>query len=741
MTHIHIAAHELKRRLNQLEVHIYRLKFSSPSPELESNPLRLTRRGAKQLAYANKNTAVTDFGAWYIASLEPLSTLSSNWDGLLCTATVESVLTLESHDQHQREVIKRLLNQCLYLGAKNLAKNSGGAVLAELTQGNIVELIDEEPSERIQIKSEYLDAFQTVALHPEVLPDGRVLVGYRVKHRLMAKPAITLDWVIRRKPEWLAAIKRVRHRYYSRGKKGTASFIATAEQESTASIISCSQGEVSLLQYHVSNGNIHENECGDFADSHIVKVKYGKAEALHLAKLLEPMFDFETLQLIDSRLLEKLAQNLKWSVTDRLKAAGRLTRNLYIPLIDSGMAPIEGVEDFTKRINAKYEFEFANRQRGSSEQDVMKFGAFQGMTRKRIVSIVIGAHGQEALDAEDHFKSTEGICRQWSETDPLWQATKPASDANDLEQRLAQRTPEETLLLIGLGRGADKQAIRNVAFRYGLATQFMRLDHPAKRYTNYYYGNVAAGVFTKAGGIICAIKNMPGDTDLFIGLDLGGVSQRKPGLATLFTRQGAQLGWQLVDAQKGERVDDATLHELLTRSYEAFVKANEGQVPRRIALHRDGPLYESLDVIRAFEVEKQIGIDVLEVRKSGSPTIFRKKTVGIKSLYRNPEVGDAFVLPGLDQMILATYSGAELGKTWGESATVRSLRLCKRHGETDLHTLAEQVILLSRIHGSSLYRHPRLPVTTHHADRFATLRLECNLDDLSKMDRQCPVYL
>jgi argonaute-like protein implicated in RNA metabolism and viral defense len=92
-------------------------------------------------------------------------------------------------------------------------------------------------------------------------------------------------------------------------------------------------------------------------------------------------------------------------------------------------------------------------------------------------------------------------------------------------------------------------------------------------------------------------------------------------------------------------------------------------------------------------------------------------------------------------VILSTYSGEELGKSWGNKVSVRPLRLRKRYGETALSVLAHQVLVLSRIHGASLYRHPRLPVTTHHADRFATLRQEACIDALSKMDRLCPVYL
>ena len=67
-------------------------------------------------------------------------------------------------------------------------------------------------------------------------------------------------------------------------------------------------------------------------------------------------------------------------------------------------------------------------------------------------------------------------------------------------------------------------------------------------------------------GLICALDEVPGDVDLFIGLDMGGRSQRVPGSAFLFTRNGAQLGWQLGDVQGGERLEDDALAQLLGRS-------------------------------------------------------------------------------------------------------------------------------------------------------------------------------
>jgi argonaute-like protein implicated in RNA metabolism and viral defense len=131
---------------------------------------------------------------------------------------------------------------------------------------------------------------------------------------------------------------------------------------------------------------------------------------------------------------------------------------------------------------------------------------------------------------------------------------------------------------------------------------------------------------------------------------------------------------------------------------------------------------------------------VLEVITSGAPALFRTSGVGKNRKIFNPQVGDSFRLKGLDEMVLATYGGDELGK-WGQHVSVRPLRIRKRYGASSLDELAQQVILLSRIHGASLYRHPRLPITTHHADRFATLRQESNVDSLSKMSRTCPVYL
>ncbi|MDN6320988.1 MAG: hypothetical protein L0J77_14615, partial [Marinobacter sp.] len=476
----------------------------------------------------------------------------------------------------------------------------------------------------------------------------------------------------------------------------------------------------------------------------VIRVTFGQSNQFdHLAALLEPMFDFETLQKIDSPLLNRMARDLKWPVMDRLKESGRMIRGMVLPGFAAKLVSAEQSDPAKGNICPAFKLRFNNGGTGTTEKDVLHLKAFRGITRSQIVCLAVSTKAQSDALSE-HFRKLHSACQRLSaETLEPWKgvtAVKPLKNASELDARLTKTPPENTLLVIAIDKSVDKAEVRDIAFRHGLACQFMLTDHPPRTYGTSYYGNLAAGVFSKAGGLICGLEKMPGDVDLFIGLDMGGVSQRAPGSAFLFTRNGAQLGWQLADMQAGERLEDEALASLLRKSIQEYARHHGGDHPRRVVVHRDGRFFESLEVVRAVERRYDIQINVLEVIKSGAPILFRKHQQAGKPQYTNPEVGDVYRFTGLNELILATYSGQELG-AWGDKVSVRPLRLRKRYGEETLETLARQVLLLSRIHGASLYRHPRLPVTTHHADRFATLRQSCSLEALSHMDRTCPVYL
>ena len=161
-------------------MYCYRLTFDRDHED--TDPTQLTRRGARMLSGANGWCAVTDDGPWRVLSLRPLKVLKHEWGGTCCTASDETPGVLQSETHAERGAIQRLLNQCLMQGGRKLAYASNGHLEVEAGAGNLVRLTACQPSERVKAGGDYLDAFQSVTLIPEVLPDGTALVGFDVRH-------------------------------------------------------------------------------------------------------------------------------------------------------------------------------------------------------------------------------------------------------------------------------------------------------------------------------------------------------------------------------------------------------------------------------------------------------------------------------------------------------------------------------------------------------------------------------
>lgn len=750
MTHLQmqigLSAMGLNKDLKQVTAYRYQVVIESVVDEKDSS-VQLTRKAARLTASKNSWQPVTDISSFAIISLQPLRTLTIQAYGFKCRLEEDGQLALNAEKENERAAIERLLNQDLYSAVYRLSvdrnRQGGKPFKAIRHRAGWAEIEETQPSERIRVNSDYLDLFKTLRLIPELLPNGQVILGLSLGHKICARNGITLDWVIKNRKGWLPNIKRVRHRYSNQGQApAVADFCGLVADKTAESLVPGT--ELSLYEYHASKNNFSPEQQVSVSASQVVSVGYGpKHKYEHLAALLEPMFDFETLQKIDSPLLNRIAQGLKWPVMERLRTSGEMVKGLMLPSFAAQVIQAKPLEQAVENICPNFKLSFYQGRSGSSEKDVLRLKAFQGMARSQVVCLAVGTQASPA-NLSNHFTKLQAACQRLSgEPLPKWRgvtSVQPLKDARELDARLSKKTPENTLLVIAIDKAVNKAEVRDVAFRHKLACQFMLTDHQPKTYQSSYYNNLAAGVFSKGGGLICGLEEMPGDVDLFIGLDMGGVTQKAPGSAFLFTRNGAQLGWQLADLQKGERLEDEALKSLLSKSIQEYARNHEGTLPRKLVIHRDGRFFESLDIVQAIERQYGINISVLEVIKSGAPILFRKYQQAGMMQYRNPEVGDVYRYLGLDELIIATYSGQELG-AWGEKVSVRPLRLRKRYGDETLDNLAKQVLLLTRIHGASLYRHPRLPVTTHHADRFATLRQSCSLEALSHMDRTCPVYL
>lgn len=734
---------QLSKNINGTQVYVYSVIYDKKDEN--KNPTQLIRLAAFDISRHNMHTCVTNLGNEFIVSLSPLKEVLIEATALVASLQFKETIELQANNPLHNGVLQRLVNQDLGKGAFRYASEKWEHV-EHIMQNGMVLIREKSPSQRVRHKSSYLDVFKTVELSPQVLPNGAVIVGLQLSHGLIPKKEVSLQWVINKHPEWLQVIKRVRHRYQIANRGKVVAEFESIQPELSGESHLQSLGK-SLFAYHETKGDVKGGLLEEVKTSAVVKVKYGKNICDHSACLLEPIFDFESLSNIDSQTLNKFARDLKWPMEDRIREGFKLISGIGLPNFSSNLIQLEAELLEQLRFNVgdiKLQF---NRGHANNEKAVLKQGAYAAMKRTLIVPVVVG----NQPDMKIANKVFSDVFQTLSLINPsplpaiLPNQAIQIQNAEALDERLQKRCPSNAILLIGLAPGADKQSIRDVAYSNQLATQFFKLDHELKTYDQpSYAANIAAGLFSKGGGQLCKISNMPGDCELFIGLDMAGTTVRTPGFAFLFTREGAQLGWQLADKQVGEKMNDECLSDLLKQAAKTY-KKSIGEFPKRMVLHRDGKFYETLDVVESFENETGIKVDVLEILKSGAPAIYRRGFTfdlngqPTKKTFTNPEAGDAFVIND-NEIVLSTYSGAELGRM-DPVMSVRSLRIRKRHGDTDLKTLAEQVLYLSRIHGASLYRHPRLPVTTHHADRFSKLRKEVRVESLAQMDRLCPLYL
>jgi hypothetical protein len=257
-----------------------------------------------------------------------------------------------------------------------------------------------------------------------------------------------------------------------------------------------------------------------------------------------------------------------------------------------------------------------------------------------------------------------------------------------LKRQLVQRQiPSQMVTLLMLGKGWNKNVGQNLIL----------------------------GVNSKLGHTNWCIDAMPGDVDLFVGLDVS----RKEGVTVgassfVFNGGGQLLEWSATDFQAyQESFNSQNLENLLFDLYSR--KSVE-----RLVIHRDGKLQpEELRTLQRVEpVLKQEGLaslDVIEVLKSGFYRSAVRHSGSTGTIYANPPRGWIWEHSCNEAVILTT--GEREAKV-SENSSPRPLRIRKRMGDMNLLTLAEQVYWLSEMQVGSTQT-IRLPITTYYADRAA----------------------
>lgn len=226
----------------------------------------------------------------------------------------------------------------------------------------------------------------------------------------------------------------------------------------------------------------------------------------------------------------------------------------------------------------------------------------------------------------------------------------------------------------------------------------------------YYLHNISLGILGKLGGVPWIVRNMPGDVDCFIGIDVGTREKgiHFPACSVLFDKNGDLINYYKPKIpQGGEIIGNSILREVFDSVLLSY-EDRYGIYPENIVIHRDGFSRESVDWYEDYFGEKGIKFNIVEVRKSGAMKFAELDG----SMRKNPRPG-TYIKSDREVLLVTTDIPESLGSP-------RPLKIEKTYGDMDIETLVKQIYYLSELHIGAT-KSTRLPITTGYADKICKM--------------------
>lgn len=221
--------------------------------------------------------------------------------------------------------------------------------------------------------------------------------------------------------------------------------------------------------------------------------------------------------------------------------------------------------------------------------------------------------------------------------------------------------------------------------------------------------NIAMGCLGKLGGIPYVIRDILGNIDLFVGLDVGTLRSgiHYPSCSVCLDSHGRIMGcYQPLLPQSGEKIDEQTLEDIFNRILLEFEKKFQRKI-RNIVIHRDGFSNENIDWYDNYFRLNGIDYTLVEVRKSGAP---RLGDNDCSFQGNNPKIGSILYHDDSEAILITTSPYEKMGAP-------RPIRLVKVKGSLDIEMISQQIYALTKIHVGAK-QNTRLPITTNYADKI-----------------------
>lgn len=225
--------------------------------------------------------------------------------------------------------------------------------------------------------------------------------------------------------------------------------------------------------------------------------------------------------------------------------------------------------------------------------------------------------------------------------------------------------------------------------------------------SKYFLHNIVLGILGKTGGIPWIVKDMPGDVDCFVGLDVATVAQgiHYPACSVVFDKYGKLLGfYKPTTPQQGEKITKRILQDIFDQVIFSY-EEEYGESPKHVVIHRDGFSNEDDNWYECYFGAKDIEYSIIEVRKNNHTKLMLLEDDKVI----NPTMG--YCIYNKDKGYLVTTN---LGNKKGSP---NPLLIEKKCGNLSMPTILTQILYLSQLHVGSTHK-LRLPITTGYADKI-----------------------
>lgn len=562
-----------------------------------------------------------------------------------------------------------------------------------------------------------------VRLDVELHYSGVIFIEIDLHHRFYS------SWTLE---QWLQdygniPINWVRNTYDDRSWK----FIRISDENPETSKI---RNLGSLADYHRNLGK-HKATEKEIEDARVVYVSSKGNELTHLSTRLRPSITMEILSELQDRgssEAAKVFKQVKKSTQERFdksaKTAQWLSNNIYNS--DLLIKPIKPQKTEGIILREKSPVLLTKSKKVYRTINSLDEGCFR-TGEQQFGCLDLTGNSNWSKFIKDKL---ENVAKK-SDVDIVLESAKNKNDLPDsiftrkqFWQDWADQGTQTILVISPWLKNTEKIQLEKEALEANIALQFMQ---PMLKEETYRIANVILGLLLKAKWQPVGLEPLQDEhaAEIVIGFDAGTNGNLHYGTSAFaILANGQSLGWELPEAQSGEKISSDAIIRTVTNIITRFQKT-ENRLPRRILILRDGIVQceEFEDVVEAL-LKNQIAVDLLSVRKSGA---------GRMAILPHQSESLIDALPGTailstdDKTFCIVTSEAKSG------GSARPLKVFRDFGDAPLEILAKQVDRLSMLNPASAYAYSRLPYVIHFADKMAkSVQSIGELGILHGVDRQ-----